>query len=257
MTLNEINDVLANYWQWVKDKTILKQLQDDWVQVTTPHIDRHNDYLQIYIRKEDNGFVITDDGYTIRDLVDCGCELKSNKRQELLKMTLAGFGVHLKDDHTLVIQTTPENFPVKQHNIIQAMLAVNDLFYLASPITSSLFVEDVTSWFDSIGIRYTKNLKFTGKSGFDHNFSFIIPKSNKQPERLLDAISNPKNETAKQIIFKWNDIREARASDSKLFALLNDANSGISPLISEALKNYEVCPVPWSERGKVQDLLVA
>jgi len=257
MTLSEINGLLDNYWQWIKDKTILKQLNADWVQITTPHVDRHNDFLQIYVRKESGGFMLTDDGYIISDLVNCGCELGTNKRQELLRMTLAGFGVRMKDDQSLVVQATAENFSVKKHNIIQAMLAVNDLFYLASPFTSSLFMEDVLAWLDIANIRYTPNLKFTGKSGYDHRFSFIIPKSNKQPERLLEALPNPRTDSATQLMFKWSDIRETRTTDAKLFAILNDTNSGVPSSLTDALRKYDVYPVPWSEREEVRELLAS
>jgi len=256
MTLKEVNKLLESYLQWVKDKTVLKQLNRDWVQITTPHLDRHNDSLQIYVRKENGGFLLTDDGYIIDDLINCGCELKTNKRQELLKMTLAGFGVRVEDGRSLVIQATSENFSIKKHNIIQAMLAVNDLFYCASPITSGLFMEDVTAWLDLADIRYTKNLKFTGKSGYDHKFSFIIPKSKQQPERLLEAITKPDKESAELLLFKWSDIRETRA-DSKAFAILNDADSKVLPSLKEALREYGVRPIQWSEREAALELLAS
>ena len=41
------------------------------------------------------------------------------------------------------------NFSLRKHSLIQAMLAVNDLFYLASPIITSLFREDVEAWLNS------------------------------------------------------------------------------------------------------------
>ncbi len=47
----------------------------------------------------------------------------------------------------------------------------------------SLFYEDVVTWLDLHEIRYTPKVKFTGKSGFDHLFDFVIPKSRSSPER--------------------------------------------------------------------------
>ena len=138
--VKDIQKLLDDYTRWLRDKTVLRDVGRDWVQVTTPHLDRHNDCLQFYVRREDNGYLLTDDGYIISDLINSGCPLDSPKRQELLKMTLAGFGVQM-DDEQLLIKATPENFPLKKHNLIQAMLAVNDLFYLASPHVASLFYE--------------------------------------------------------------------------------------------------------------------
>jgi hypothetical protein len=257
MTLQEVDGLVGGYLRWLKDKTVLKQLSDDWVEITTPHIDRHNDFLQIYVRKEDGGFLLTDDGYIINDLAIGGCELVSSKRQEMLRMTLAGFGVSMGEGDSLFVHATADNFPAKKHSIIQAMLSVNDMFCLASPFTSSLFMEDVLAWLDSANIRYTPNLKFTGKSGYDHRFSFIIPKSSQQPERLLEAVATPKTESAKQLLFKWSDIRDTRARDSRLLALLNDTESKVLPTLLDALRKYEIHPVLWSRRDDALNLLAS
>ncbi|PNU19872.1 hypothetical protein C2E25_09995 [Geothermobacter hydrogeniphilus] len=256
MIIEEVEKLLNDYTRWLKDKTILKQVGKDWVEITTPHLDRHNDCLQIYARKEGNGFVLTDDGYIITDLVNSGCPLESPKRQELLKTTLAGFGVQIDRDQ-LVVHATPDNFSLKKHNIIQAMLAVNDLFFLASPYVASLFVEDVTNWLELSDIRYTPNVKFTGKSGYDHMFNFVIPKSRKQPERIVQALSNPKKDAAEALVFKWLDTRETRAADSQLFAFLNDSNVSVSHSVIDALKNYALEPVLWSQREQAKERLAA
>lgn len=256
MTVEEIQSLLTGYVRWVQDKTVLQQVDGDWVEITTPHLDRHNDCLQIYARRQDNGYLLTDDGYIISDLASSGCGLDSPKRKELLRTTLAGFGVRVDDHEQLIVNATSENFSVRKHNMIQAMLAVNDLFYLASPHVESLFLEDVTKWLDLAEIRYTPRIKLVGKSGYDHMFNFVVPKSPQQPERLVHTLSNPQNEAAKALVFKWIDTRETRAPDSLLFALLNDAGD-VSSAVVEALENYDLKPVPWSQRERALEQLAA
>src|SRR5690606_2724889 len=163
----------------------------------------------------------------INDLINSGCPLDSPKRQELLKTTLAGFGVQLDHDQ-LVVHATPDNFSLKKHNMIQAMLAVHDLFYLSSPYVASLFMEDVTKWLDLSDIRYTPKVKFTGKSGYDHMFDFVIPKSRNQPERIVQAIANPKKDSAEALVFNGIDPKETRSTAAKRFAFLDDSNSKVS-----------------------------
>lgn len=243
----EIDRLMEDYRNWLKDKTVLRQVEEGLVQVSTPHLDRHNDCLQFYVRRDGGGLLLTDDGYTINDLINSGCPLDSAKRQELLRVTLAGFGVQLLGEE-LQIRATPENFPIRKHNLVQAMLAVNDLFFLASSYVSSLFLEDVTKWLDLADVRFTPRVKLTGKSGYDHLFDFVIPRSRVQPERIVQAINNPKKDAAEALMFKWLDTREARTQDSRLYALLNDANGGISATVVEAFKNYDIHPVAWSQR---------
>jgi len=255
--LDEIEHLMNDYIRWLKDKTLLRQINSDWVQLTTPHLDRHNDCLQLYIRKEGNGYLLTDDGYIINDLINSGCTLDRPKRQELLRTTLAGFGVQLIDNEQLFLKATPDNFALKKHNLIQAMLAVNDLFYLASPYIASLFYEDVINWLDCAEIRYTPKVKFAGKSGYDHMFDFVIPRSKWQPERIIQAINNPNKDTANTLIFKWIDTHETRSPETQLYAFLNDTSSSISPPVEEALINYNIKSVFWSERENAREALAA
>ncbi len=252
----EIQKLLNDYRAWLKDKTTLRELNGSWVEITTPYLDRHNDALQIYARAENGGYILTDDSYTVRDLESSGCNLNTDKRQDLLRMTLNGFGVKLNSE-ALEVHATAESFPLRKHNLIQAMLAVNDLFCLSKPVVESLFFEDVVAWLDANDIRYTPKVKFTGISGYDQLFDFVIPKSRKQPERILQAITRPSRETALSFINAWSDTQKVRSPESKAFAVLNDAEQTISGGVVDALRNYQINPVLWSARAEVVAELAA
>lgn len=254
--IDSIQKLIDDYSRWVKDKTVLKKIGSEWIEITTPHLDRHNDCLQIYVSKDNTGYILTDDSYIINDLLNSGCSLDSAKRQKLLMTALAGFGVNLKGQE-LTVHTTLEEFSLKKHNLIQAMLAVNDLFYLASPHILSLFYEDVTKWLDDSEIRYTPRIKFSGKSGYDHMFDFVVPKSKRYPERVIQAVSNPKKETAEALVFKWLDTKETRTNDSRLYAILNNSNDNVPASVIEALNRYNLTPVLWSERKNSIEQLAA
>lgn len=253
--INEVGALLDQYWAWLKDRTTLRQI-NDWVEITTPYLDRHNDHIQIYAKRRNGGFLLTDDGYVIQDLAQTGCTLDSPKRQGLLKMTLNGFGVQLKNQ-ALEIHASPDNFALRKHNLVQAILSVNDLFYLASPMVTSLFYEDVVAWFDLHNVRYTPKVKFTGKSGYDHLFDFVIPKSRVQPERILRAVNRPNRDTAQAMAFSWIDTKEVRAPDSRAYAVLNDSEQTVSAAVLDALRNYEVQVVLWSRREEAMEELAA
>lgn len=255
-TVAEIQKLMDDYVAWVRERTTLREVNGSWVEITTPYLDRHNDALQIYARRENGGLLLTDDSYIIHDLEMSGCKLDTGKRKDLLRMTLNGFGVRLNHE-ALEIHATADNFPLRKHNLIQAMLAVNDLFYLAQPMVVSLFLEDVISWLEKNEVRYTPKVKFTGISGYDHLFDFVIPKFRTQPERIVQAINRPSRDMAESFIHKWSDTREIRSSGSKAYALLNDSEQSIPAGVIEAFRNYAIQPVPWSHRGEViQELAV-
>lgn len=253
--IHEVQRLLDDYLAWLKDKTSLRQI-NDWVEITTPYLDRHNDCIQIYAKRRDSGFVLTDDGYTISDLEQCGCKLESRKRQDLLKMTLNGFGVQLVDSR-LEVYASNDNFALRKHSLVQAMLAVNDMFYLAIPMVASLFYEDVVTWLDLNEIRYTPKVKFTGKSGFDHVFDFVIPKSRQQPERILKSITRPSRETAQVVTFSWIDTKDVRPPNCRAYAFLNDSEQRVSTTVIDTLASYDVQPIPWSTREDIREELAA
>ncbi len=252
----EVESLLDRYWHWLRDETVLRQIED-WVEITTPYLDRHNDCLQIYAQRQDDEFVLTDDGYTVDDLVQSGCTLDSPNRQSLLRTTLSGFGVQMSVTKALEVRASADNFALRKHNLVQAMLAVNDLFFLAPPTISRLFYEDVVAWLDACEIRYTPSVKFTGKTGYDHRFDFVIPKSENQPERVLRAINRPSRETAQTMTFAWVDTRDVRSRESRAYAILNDSDRGVEQTVLDALRSYDIQPVPWSDRERAQEQLAA
>jgi len=256
MIKNEINQLLDNYIKWLRDNTVVKQIETNWIEITTPHLDRHNDCLQIFAKKTGNGYLLTDDGYIISDLINSGCPLDKPRRKETLLTTLAGFGVELMDN-ILCVNATSNNFSQKKHNLLQAMLAVNDLFYLASPHIESFFKEDVANWLDISDIRYTPKVKFVGKIGYDHLFDFVIPKSRRKGERIIHTLPNPHKNSAENMVFKWMDTKETREQNSNLYVFLNDINDNISTSVIDAFENYNIKSILWSERDKIKNELAA
>jgi hypothetical protein len=208
------------------------------------------------VKRENGALVLTDDGYVIEDLKLCGCELHTPKRLALLRMTVNGFGVELHGDR-LEVTAFPDTFPLRKHSLVQAMLAVNDLFYVAEPHVQSLFYEDVLAWLELHEVRYSPGVHFAGKSGYDHKFDFLIPKSRSQPERLVSTVNRPNSDAAKSAILRWEDTREVRPPGSRAYVFLNDSQAPAPGSVTSALRNYDIRPVPWSEREHVRDELAA
>ena len=200
MAKNSCKDLVEAYVEWLRSKMSFREIEGV-CEITTPFVDRHNDHLQIYVKKEPSGgLTLTDDGYTIKDLCLSGCELNTEKRDEVLKSLLNGFGVKLQGDE-LIVHATGNNFPQRKHNLLQAIISINDLFVLAAPTVASFFQEDVERYLRASEIRFTPSVKFTGKSGFDHHFEFVIPASKQKPERVLSAINRPDRQKVTFLIF--------------------------------------------------------
>lgn len=256
--LQTVHELVEEYGKWLRDKTVLRLVTGtEWVEITTPHLDRHNDYVQIYVKMQEDGFLLSDGGETIADLQMSGCSLESRRRQDLLQMTLNGFGVKM-DQNALTVRASSQTFPMRKHNLVQAILAVNDLFYLAAPVVASVFLEDVKSWLELSGVRFLPNVKFSGASGYDHLFDFAIPAFNSAPERIIRAINRPNREAAQSMAFAWHDTKDARmGQEAKAIAILNDGEQSPTGAVLDALRSYDIRPVLWSRREDIREELVA
>ncbi len=254
--MSTTSDLVSHYYDWLKAKTSWRNI-NGWAEITTPYLDRHNDYIHIYLREVDGEYALTDDGCTIADLIQSGCPLDSPRRKALLHSTLNGFGVQLGENSTLEVKATPETFALRKHSLLQAILAVNDLFYIARSNVESFFFEDVALWLDGADVRYTPKVGFMGHSRYTHQFDFAIPKLRSQPERILRVINNPNKDNAQNTAFAWVDTKESRPPGSVAYAVLNDRDHTISAAVTEALTSYEINPLPWSKRSEFQERLVA
>jgi hypothetical protein len=252
----EIEQLLDRYRNWLKDRTTLKSVHSDWVEITTPFLDRHNDYIQLYVKKENGAYRLIDDGHTIRDLESGGCNIDTPKRKQLLETAIRGFAVDASSN-VLSVRASEENFAKRKHALIQAILAVNDLFYTASPTVRSLFKEDVERWLNLSSIRFLTNVQFLGKTGYPHHFDFAIPPSSKAPERIIRALNNPSRDSANSLIFSWLDTRDVRPADSVAVAVLNDQDKTVPGGVLDALREYDIESVTWSQREDSRARLAA
>ena len=253
--IDEIKKLIEGYYSWLQECASVKEVKDDWFEVETPMLDRHNDFLSIYIRKQKDEIELTDRGYIIDDLEISGFDISTPKRRDLIQQIASGFGMKIENGEIRTSAIT-SNFNIKKHLLIQAMLSINDLFYMSSSSVLTVFLDDVFNWFNGHNIRMVDNCQFTGKSGFVHHFDFVIPKSIKQPERIIDVLNTPSKQNIQTTIFKWMDTKDNRHKDTVLCAVLNDANAKKTSVI-EPLTSYGIKAVPWSKIDEFQDYLTA
>jgi hypothetical protein len=253
MTKQECEVLIEDYIAWLR-RGLSAECLDNVCELTTPFLDRHNDHLQVYAVKENGKIILSDDGYVLADLRTSGLDLGTPKRKAVLESTLNGLGIRT-DGRRLMVEASNRNLGQRLHSLVQAMLAVNDMFLMAQPRVATFFWEDVREFLESHDIRYSPRVKLAGHSGFDHAIDFLIPKSKTQPERLIETVNAPNRNTISNYLFVLSDTREARGESSKAYAFLNDQGREVGGDVLEALDSYEVRPVLWSRREQyVQEL---
>ena len=68
-----------------------------------------------------------------------------------------GFGVK-EESSRIYVDVSPKSFAQKKHALVQAMLAVNDMFLTSKKQVLSLFFEDVVHFLKEHKIRFSKKI---------------------------------------------------------------------------------------------------
>ena len=248
-------ELKEKYISWLEDEITVNKI-GEYIEVTSPFLDRYNDYLQVYAKLEnDKEILLTDDSYIINNLEMSGIDMKSSKRKQLLQSFLNKYSVKL-ENNALVTKSNIEDFPQKILFLMQAMINVDDMFMLSQNKVASLFLEDVKNFLDTKDIFYTRDVNFVGKSGFVYSYEYLIQRTKEKPERLCKVINNPNKQNFQSTMFMWNDTKETRDDNSQLIVFLNDENR-IDSNVIEGFNKYNVDTIPWSERDKYLDKLTA
>ena len=252
---------MTSYTDWMRGKIETRKSVDGWVCVTTPFVDHRNDYIQYYVRREHDDFVLSDDGWALTEIETKGGSAKDPHCQSIMGPILRGLDVDLVDDE-LQVRATSTSFAEKTHDLIQAMLYVSDLSYLAGTrqdVPSALarptfrFSAGVSGWLDNIGVDYTPKAKVLGASGFEHVFDFSVFAGDRGAWNYLQTFQRPTKANTANTIFAWTDTSRVRSESDKGFAILNDAAHAVKPEVASAIANAGMEVVPWSQR----DALVA
>lgn len=101
----------------------------EWQEITTQLLDRHNDNIQIYVQQRDDGYILTDDGYTINDLEISGCCFDTPEKNAMLDAIINYFGAKRSGDTIEIKAELEETVALNGYNLVQAIFHVNNLLY--------------------------------------------------------------------------------------------------------------------------------
>jgi hypothetical protein len=247
----EINQLLAEYTAWLNSKISVAKYGEIY-ELTTPFLDRFNDYLQIYVIPEKDGeLTLTDGGYIIDNLLSSGVTLKQgSKKLNRIYQIIRNFGLNL-NGNKITVTAQESQFAQKKHAMVQAMLAIDELYETEPKAGKDFFAEDVKTYFDNHNIYYSDGVSFEGKSGSTATYDLLFQRNRNHPERLCNIVSRMTESSRNMMIFNWLDISPVRKPDSMLIVILNDISQEFRQSDINALENYNITPARFSESEKL------
>lgn len=119
-------DIRAHYISWLTENVRIERHDTGWCELTLPFVDRHNDYIGVYIRDEGGELIISDLGETLIDLDYAGWDAESEDGRAQLDAVLSRFGVRQNDKY-LEIRGSTDQAPWLIQQLGQAILACEAL----------------------------------------------------------------------------------------------------------------------------------
>ncbi len=244
-----INEHIDNYYKWLKDKTvILADGKSGWILINTPFVGLFNDHIELYAKKNNNIITLSDNGETAHNLELVGVNI-NRKRKDIVDAILLNYGIKANGNEFFV-ECNASNFPQKKHNLLTAVLELNDLYMLSEPNVSHAFKEDVRQYLDELDISYTADFISRGTSGMEFTFDFQISK--KSEEIVIKSFNSFSKQNLPAFLFTWQDIKPVREKSSKksikAIAFANDNNKEIKLEYLDALRTNNADCIIWSDR---------
>lgn len=258
-------ELSKNYLDWCSKNINFTDVSANVVKIDVPFLDSFNDEIAIYAVNDPytGSITLTDDGWTINNLESRGVYLKhSKKRQQLFQRQISNYGV-VENDDALQITTTPDNFPISKHRLLQAMLFVDNMFMLATKNTTNLFLEDLQNFFNEHKIRTTQGVSFVGNSGLTHKFEFSISGFSPEriPTRLIKTLTASSNSQvfAQSILTDITQTRPVQTGLTEYYVFINDVHDDtlvkVSPQILSLFEQNDIKAVKYSDRDSVVEEL--
>jgi hypothetical protein len=166
----------------------------DRFRVLTPFRFEDGDHFGIVLKRDGDGWILTDEAHTLMHLsywLD-EAELESGNRHEIVQGSLSSFSVEDRDGE-FIIPVTDDRYGDALFNFVQALSKVSDVSFLSRERVRSTFLEDFKAFIQS-----------------------LVP-----PERLSLDWTDPVHDLRKRypVDYRINEI----ASPLFIFALPNDS----------------------------------
>lgn len=128
---NWANEIVDKYYDFLKKKTVVvTDTQTEWDMIATPFLGLFNDAVIIFIKKDEDKVILSDDSTILRELEHVGIKISNSyKIKNLLNEILLHHNVQLAGTE-LIVKTDETNVARSLHNFILAILKIYDIHIL-------------------------------------------------------------------------------------------------------------------------------
>jgi len=142
-----IGDIQKDFREKVCESVSLRAEGVNRYRVFTPFVFDDGDHLVIVLKREQNGWILSDEGHTLMHLTYSISEsdLQRGTRQKIITDTLSAFRVQDREGE-LVAAIENSEYGHALYSFVQAVLKISDVTFLTRERVRSTFMEDFRSF---------------------------------------------------------------------------------------------------------------
>ncbi|WP_449354369.1 DUF1829 domain-containing protein [Virgibacillus natechei] len=253
-----LKDIKENYLDWLKDNTKLTEVMNNSIEISSPFLDSYDENIKIYISKDKNGFILSDDGYTFWNLNAYGMAFKKNtSRHSMLHRIINIKGLKF-DEQTkeIYIKANQNTIGSAMHTLIQGLINISNLSITNTKNIKGLFYDNVYNYFSKNNeiFDFFPDIDLQGKSQLTHKFDYMFNMKDKK-KKLVKLVNQLNINAVQSILFSWEDTYTQRLhkynEDLSMATIINDENKNINQSYLAAFEEYNVQYVFWSEKDSI------
>lgn len=258
---DQIQDISNEWSAFLKKSSSFTLLQNNSFRITTPFSDSFGDGIVINVHMEGDKYILSDQGYTIWNLSTNGINVmkKNSHRRQILDSLLNPYGIELTEDAVIQQSTTRQGLSQSITDMTQVLINVSDLVFLSRSNTTSVFFDDVKSFFDRNRETYSfiGPIFAPGKTYYKYRFEYLFtPKPN--DFRLTKLYTNLSKNTMDIIIGIWSDTQQFRDDNYGSNATINILVDGLdmkNKPFADGLSHHGINVYDFKNLASVRDNL--
>lgn len=228
------------YLEWVKENSY-KDLNNEWVEIKTPFTDLTGSYIYLFAKQIGDKIYLTDYGNTLNELELNKIELKRTRKELFNNILLTNgckLGKELNDIYTDFYDIL--DFPIRKHQLIQAIINVNDLNLISKNNVKSMFISDIMEYLDDNNIIYSDRVySISGKSTLPNQFDLSVGKVKRKdlPQIHIRVINQLNKNNVKMLLFAKDDLD---LKDNERIATIINSDNKINRENTQILKSRDI-----------------
>ncbi|MGE5328243.1 MAG: DUF1828 domain-containing protein [Deltaproteobacteria bacterium] len=242
-------DYVQNYLSWLKGSFVVESCNDKYCHIITPFLRESHDHIEVFIEKQGDDIILTDDGTTFEYLFLNGIDINTPTRKQYISSISKRTNTIFDDCEIKSYVDYSNNFGIAFSNFINAIVSVSNLTYTGVEKDKSTFRDDLKNFLYNKGIDF-KALLFSGYS-CEYKFDFVIIRP--KPVIIEPITSSSPSlglNMAKKTAFQWEDLRKTNNNFCGI-SLINDKEDIWTPEIMNILDKNSDKTISWSNRDEI------